>query len=656
MGLERWGLKSINKVGEGFSGIFAFARKLWEPKGGKWFITGNEGVDRAKVWSIVKKFLIVAGVGSISVLIFVNSKDQNNGLEDLKEANKDVVLVTEYSGDSELNKTNDPFSNSLNMGEYSDYQGNLGTDALLNKTPSKEECTRIYDKIVSGENLTEVERGTWAECDKKNVLGLTNEQRKIIDMLLNDPTLSEEAKRLLREALKYGIDPDSADGKIVKGLLSRNKKLRDIANALAQGKMSPVLENMAYDALDNKLSKKDVDALVNALRGSPLDSDLLAASRKARELGNPEIASLLDKLLRGEKLTPEELAALKAWLKENDPDLYKKLFGDSDLINLKSDLDRARALALAQGRQDIVDILDKLLSGEELTDEEKQKLKDWLRENDPELYKKLFGDDTKYVTKDGRVLTPEELARIQKIKEALKVKDTALKGKEENSDDFFGNKNRITAADKERSIEATGLFSKGGEDDSCSDFVSSMSIVGRLLDGVILSDKSSVTFRIRIKILEEVYSACTNQVVIPKGSIAIAVIGSSAVSFDTGIANFSTTKVTVGNKDITANFTVASGDGTVGMKGKIYDYKAKKWFGTWVTSFAAGMSSAAQEIVNRDIVDEDNLSFASVFPGAAVGGISEVLGKVAEQFGKELEQAPRIYMVPDNIPVVLYPN
>lgn len=158
---------------------------------------------------------------------------------------------------------------------------------------------------------------------------------------------------------------------------------------------------------------------------------------------------------------------------------------------------------------------------------------------------------------------------------------------------------------------------------------------------------------VRVRIIDDVHNPETGQIIIPKGSIAIA--QTSGFDADTGLMDLSFDKVTVGSgKVLPVKFSIGSADGTMGLKGQVRDTRGKFLLGAFVTSFTAGaLNWFSQQVIQEYITATDA---GNALLGASLQGGSDVMNRIAELYAGDLQNAAKIYYVPKKIPVVLFPQ
>lgn len=158
---------------------------------------------------------------------------------------------------------------------------------------------------------------------------------------------------------------------------------------------------------------------------------------------------------------------------------------------------------------------------------------------------------------------------------------------------------------------------------------------------------------VRVRILDDIHNPENGQIVIPKGSIAIA--QTSGFNADTGVMDLNFDKVTVGSgKTLPVKLAVGSGDGTMGLRGQVRDTRGKFLLGAFITSFTAGaLNWFSQQVIQQYITETDA---GNALLGASMQGGSDVMNRIAEMYAGDLQNAAKIYYVPKNIPVVLFPQ
>jgi hypothetical protein len=450
-------------------------------------------------------------------------------------------------------------------------------------------------------------------------------------------------------------------------LMSQKGKLAEEGHQGEEGIFSRILGDKSitlgeYDSLKGaSRDTKDKNKIYKDLFGEyelPTDINVKgneeALARHALDTDDPEIRRIIEKLLRGEELTEEEMLKLKDYLLENDPELFKKLFGEhayqmhklKDLLKnrelrdkVSSAIDRARSL----GFYEEAELLDRMLAGEDLSEEDLRRLKDYLAENESELFNELFGEEEYYVDSTGRKLTREELEALERIREGLI----------DGESDVASERVMFIGEDRSYSSYSSQTEELGVE----SVFTADQSFKTVLKTHVILSDKeSSINYRYELVLVEDMISK-KGKLIAPKGSSIIGVINSGGVNFDTRVMSMNASVVSLHDRDIPVNFTAGSGDGVMGVRGQVWDYKERKFVGMIVSALGAGIAETANQIIQRDfILEQDNVTIPAAMPSILLGGATEVLTKISEQVGQDLQNAPRFFQVMPGTPVILYPG
>ena len=179
-----------------------------------------------------------------------------------------------------------------------------------------------------------------------------------------------------------------------------------------------------------------------------------------------------------------------------------------------------------------------------------------------------------------------------------------------------------------------------------------MRIAAVLLNMILVTDKKPVQ-QVRVKIMQDVVNPESSKIVIPKGSIVVG--NTTSFDPDTGIMDLNLNKVSIGSgKIVNTNFVVASGDGTMGLKGAVTDTRGKYLLGAFVTAFSAGALNWFSEQVVEPF--ETSTSFSTAMMGASGAGGSEVLNKLSQMYASDLQGAARIYYVPKGVPLMLLPS
>lgn len=183
-------------------------------------------------------------------------------------------------------------------------------------------------------------------------------------------------------------------------------------------------------------------------------------------------------------------------------------------------------------------------------------------------------------------------------------------------------------------------------------FTPDMKIPAVLNTEIIQSQKEKAK-RVEGTIITDIIDSQTNQIIVPKGSKVIGATGS--FDKDTYSMDIKWTKIVVGGGNVLdVDLTTGSADGSMGLKGKVYDTRTQYLAGAFVTAFANGaLSWFSQQVVEPF---QTSTSAGQALSGAGLSGGAEVMRKLSEMYASDLQNAPQIFWCKKKVPLILYPN
>jgi len=661
------------------------------------------------------KFIV--GVSSLIVFflillsrVFNNSDMVSGGMEAYEKENRPVTGI----GSRDLRQgslEDDPFKglNSLTRDEFDNVQkiGGSGVSGIIGSdgaTPlSAAECVEVFDKMKSNQKLSTEDEILAEQCLKENPMGLTAEELKFAEMML-DPNLSDTEKALLAKALSGNATEEELA----------------VARALTSGDSDKVAQ--AKSAI--QMGDAAIAALGKSLQGKPLDDTekaLLAKINEASKGTGQKITDIIQKeILNGfsETELPKEIAdsAKQIELPSAQDEAIKILAQD---VASREELIKQLEDQLSKEQIQISPIADKLGSGKQLTPQETKRLQDFTKSKQQlESLKKLQEERktefAKRATKfqqslaqavttvqstlpsgtfieyegeavDCNKIKPLAVKRKKKIvvshsKTVLDIDGRPLKPEEiEFIKLYRKNQYEVARLSKDtmkgpvgldglgQSVNVATLAGEGGQvgiqdlqslfvfkDASLKNFelTPDMKIPAVLDSELLVSDKGKGQV-MRFRILADVHNPQTNQIVIPKGAVAIAQSGS--FDTDTGMMDISIEKAVVGSgKSVTVKLMVGSADGSMGLRGRVYDTTGKYLAGAFITAFSAGaLSWFSQQVIAPF---QTSKGAGQALSGAGLAGGAEVMTKIAELYSSKLQNSAIVFWVPKGIPVVLFPQ
>lgn len=543
---------------------------------------------------------------------------------------------------------------------------------------------------------------------------------KGLDALLSDPNLTDAEKELLRKFLDGSLSSDdSAIAEALMGIDPIKKKMAsDLLKAREMGDQQLadiLLKQLNGDPLtpeeqlilDNYNKNKDKidEAYAKFKNGDPSYKSILKQI-KGEDLNKAEIEALnaninpLDNLSESDKLKSLSKSLVDDQNKLNDITdalnraqldaktaaqkiLEGKLLTDAEKEALKryNELEKQRSDLIAEmekRKNAYTSLLAKLSNAIDTTGATVKQVYPYLESEEgfikcsdvkPIQIVKLPKKQTKkvskaaYVDNNGNELSPEKIRLLQLIRkketDATNLRKALLNplssGLYATKDSIIHGENNdisMNGSNKAKAQINTVVLGQNTEI-ATSPLPPDLKIPGILLTEILVSDKDPAPTEVRVKITSNVLSPLTSEVIIPKGSIAIG----KASSFDpaTRTMNVTLPKISIGlNKVLDISLSVGSADLSPVLKGEVYDTKSKELTGAFVSSFTTGALSAfAQQYIspleNSDYIGEN-------VTGSILTGGAEVARMIQENFAQSMQNAPKVFFVPANIPVVLTPQ
>lgn len=542
-----------------------------------------------------------------------------------------------------------------------------GLEALLsdpNLTDAEKELLRKYlDGTLSSDDAAIAEALMGIDPIKKQMASDLLKARemgdqKLADVLLkqlNGEPLTPEEQLILDNYNKNKDKINEAYNKFKKGDPNYKSLLKQIKGEdLTKSEIEAL--NQGIDPMENLSESERLKALAKALVD---DQNKLNDITDALNRAQVAAKTAAQKILEGKLLTNEEKEALKRY---------------NDLEKQRSDL----IAQMDKRKEEYTSLLAKLSNVIDTTGVTVKQVYPYLEADEgfikcsdlkPIQIVKLPKKQTKKITKaafvdsNGNELSPEKIRLLQLIRkkeaDAQSLRKALLNplssGLYATKDSIIHGDNNDTSlrgGDRSKAQINTVVLGQNTEI-ATSPLPPDLKIPGILLTEILISDKDPAPTEVRVKIASNVLNPLTSEVLIPKGSIAIG----KASSFDpaTKTMNVSLPKISIGsNKVLDISLSVGSADLSPVLRGEVYDTKTKELTGAFVSSFTTGALSAfAQQYIspleNSDYIGEN-------VTGSILTGGAEVARMIQENFAQSMQNAPKVFYVPANIPVVLTPQ
>lgn len=599
-----------------------------------------------------------------------------------------------------------------------DGEGYDGEDAIDPNKPSEAECLDLMEKMKNNIPLNDKEKIKFETCLTENIGGFTADEIAIARKLLSGELSPEEAE-LLRKMLAGELEEGSDEWKLAKALLKGGEEAelaRAALAALASGDRElydTIMKALNKEALTDE-EKARLEALKKALGlgpggrgvgrgGSGLSQDFLAklgvpdeeelieplmnfkgaggtvldqiqgltediANRENEikaledEISEAQVlaARAAEKLAKGLKLTPEEQMAL-----ERLAALQKKLRALKKLQaarkNLLAGLMRTVQNSLVRANATMLEFFPSGTTVELAIEDECKNPRPFVAKKKKRGKSKFASKSKKELWLDpsGRKLTPDEirfikLARLKKLAEERERDSLTNPGNDILGTDGTSAVDSVAATGgNQRALDLKALFVYQNQAQKEFVLTPDMKIPAVLDSQILVSDKGRGQI-VRVRILDDVYDPATNTLVIPKNSIATG--STQGFDPDTAIMDFTFDKVVVGGKIMDVKLQVGSANGTMGLKGQVRDTRGKYLLGAFITSFTGGALNWFSQTVVQRFLDDTSGSTSNALSGAALQGGAEVANQIAEMYAGDLQNAAKIFWVPRNVPIVLFPT
>lgn len=620
----------------------------------------------------------------------ISTRDSKSGLEDDPFKTLGSLSRDEFG----LN------NNSLDINER-----NFGVLENSNQL-SVAECTELYEKLKKGQVLSDNEKTVMNQCLSENKMALTEEEKKIAEKLTNED-LTPAQKEFFKKALNDQLSDD--EKKVLESVLSDDpKKQREAEVAIEQGQKSidALGKNLSGKPLSDEekkilsqIEKEAQNPIVKAFEsvketipgiensGKDLPEDIAESikpivlpneqdkaikqlaedvSKREKLIENLEdklakeqikASPIAEKLATGKQLSAGESNVLRDFTKKReDLDTTKKL------QELRKTEFAKRAAKIQEALTESVNTVQRTLPSGTFIEYEGTPV-NCTTVNQVKVKKKpkiIAKQEQKEQVLDlnGRPLRPEEVEFIKLHRknqyEVSKLKKDAINGPNELSN--LGNPVSLASVAGEGGTVGiqdlnTLFFYKDGSLKSF-ELTPDMKIPAVTDSEILTSDKSKGTM-VRYRVLADVPNPRTNKIEIPKGAIIVGRTGS--FDKDTGVMDLTADKAVLGGgKTVAVNLAIASGDGSMGLKGQVYDTTGKYLTGAFISAFTAGaISFATQQYVAPN---QSSTVAGTALAGSALAGAAEVATKISELMVSKLQNAASIFYVPKGIPVVLIPQ
>lgn len=556
--------------------------------------------------------------------------------------------------------------------------------SIVKKT--KEDCLLVMDDLTRMESLTLTQKEDVKQCAKENPMGWDKTRVEAINQSVNENlspqdksaaldvvsgkkpergTLIDTSRRLIEEPelslkslTKSGVHvtPEQVESLSRKIADLERPQQETIKKIVSSSVTIPVPEeeakkikteiNKAPQESSNSATAQNVEQQGNKVsqstqsqKESSEPKDSISGNKKAIRKAADDLIKNREQLIKAEdelrdaqlgaKKSSEKSASGKA-LDQDDIEKLKRLTAASEKVRELKQINEAKKAEFLALKKELSSILGDITSVEEeivvggYLGEEKIRKDGVVKKDD---------------SKDPSKVNPQEEVRKKTAEEiVLNI-----------SDEEDGGPKRIVKDEKMKFSVDQSFITVADRDDRISISPASkfLAVIGKM---EIASNQSSQ--QIRGILMTNIYDAKTGKVAIPKRSVLLAKTG--VFNEETGKMDVMFTQAIVGSRRIDVSLRVGSADGSIGLNGDIYDTRKRKLLAAWIGSFMSGVTGWFSEAVLREYQSTKDMQTALL--GAALGGAKDVADKQTQVVVSDLQNAPTIFKLPENTPVVLYPE
>lgn len=648
----------------------------------KWAWGKLQNEDAGKLKGInptnIPKILVTVGIVVFIVLIIIKFSTPDDkitgGLAEFEKEVNPVSSVDNRFDSKSLDSDIDKALSSIQSDSPNPISTSL-TDSLSGSSVlSVSDCLEVINKLKTGTKLSDKETGLANQCIAENPMGLTPDDL-ILAQKLVDPNLTDAERKFLGKALAGELTPDeralalalagtdaekaklaaaainSGDPAMIAAAAKsvQGKELSDEEKALIAKIKTETGTTVKLNELDGKTATGTSTNIPQALEARSVSiserEKEIAKQERLANMAQTAAGTVANKIQAGDKLT------------EADSRRLQELTQARNSVEALKKTQAAEKAALAKQMEQIKEALSRTsatvgkISPTGLFIEYEGEDPECKPKARPFVKKKVVVKGPAYVDLDNRPLNPEEVEYIKLIRkkgDKVEAQDTSA--------GFIGGLGApITIASngegQQTDLNQMIVFKDQGLKDC--ELTPDMKIPAELDSEILISDKGGSQI-VRMKILADVYCpTSTHQLVLPKGSIAIA--QSTGFDAETGIMYMNTDKISIGSGKVSPyRLSVGSANGSSGLKGEVRDTTGKYLLGAFIPAFAGAALSYFSQQVTQPYLQSTNAGTA--ITGAALAGSSEVMNRIAELAASKLLGAAKIFWVPRGVPIVLYPN
>lgn len=615
-------------------------------------------LDPKKLKTIVIGVIVSFVVAMMVIALTSNDKATRDGLDRFQKE-----ITPKFAISNVATKKLDT-GKDLEVKIEEDYLGSQD-DTLF--PPTQEECEDLIKKAEKSPLVNEFERKRLEDCLDNNIIPLTDKQKEAL-RLLSDPNsnLSPEARKLLQDFINGKIDENDPRMKLIDALTSGDLNKIKAADKILGGNLTDEEKKILEEFLDGKRSLEEIESLLSD------DPEALRNFRKNR---------LLEEEVKGKDKT-DKLKNLKDRISARQEQINTK---KGQLDDLRKELAKR-------------DVFKKLQDGTPLTDEEKElfdrynniekELKSIEKDQkeDAQLYEQLYESLKKDLLNAG-MNVPNADSSIIKILESPKYRKNLSKKAEKYYDskgrEISPSEYKLLMEAKKRLAELAKKEAEGSFDSNLTYNIDAAKLLKDakqnasnlivwqkapvknfnlpydlkvpvvLESDIFVSSTDSSNRRVLLRLLDNIYSPETNEILFSKGSRVVGL--TQGFDVNTRLMQVSITKLIQGNKQIDIGFIVADASGKVGIPGGVRDTRGKKITAAVLTEFAAGVVDFFANFGQQQQILNGTATFQGAATNAAFSGASAGLSRISESLVQDLQNAPSLFYAPKGMKLIIQP-
>lgn len=509
------------------------------------------------------------------------------------------------------------------------------------RVPNKFECSELVGKVSRGEDLNDGQKEDLQACLESNVMGLDADQLKALSEILSNPELSSEARKILAQMVNGELDVNSDEYKLAQALISDDPAMRRLANALLDPNLSAedkaVLMGMLRSGVIDEAKLKAIEAKLERERerkGAPSPSNPLVGITSSKGsvvkgLDSQDLKDLAGKV----SVEKEELGRINREIADLSAELAKEMAENPNSERAKELISK---LAVLNTRANVLkkslELGNKRLAEMYEGFNKELKIAEGLINKQTTSYELEFDQIPNYKEVNLRKLTADQLRILGMLNDN--------EGSREGSD--FNNRRIMNV--EGASSGSLLVYSRTGSTENVLNPSSPLKIVNS--DEILVSDKNFQGNPVRLTLKQDAHALDNGKVLIPKGSMIFGKI--SALDFNTKTITVQMDRAQVGNKIIPINITT-------NIRGEVLDTRGREITSAVLLDFVSAITDNYRKTAEDEFSLNKTPTIMDATTNGVAGGISTSMEKLAQLFADDLKNASKIFYLPANYRMVIYP-